>query len=47
MDLEEEIEECNHCGITIKINNVTNWDDGAFYCDSCFELLQEYNMPEF
>lgn len=42
MDLEEEIEECSYCEFTIKVKNMSmdNWYNGAYFCDSCFELIE-------
>lgn len=44
MDSDDEIEECNHCGITIKLKDtkINNWYNGAYFCNSCFELLDDY-----
>ena len=42
MDLEEETEECSYCEFTIKVKNMSmdNWYNGAYFCDSCFELIE-------
>jgi hypothetical protein len=43
MDIIEEYDECSYCNfkIIIKEMDMKNWHNGAYYCDSCFELIED------
>lgn len=48
MELHEETDECSFCEFTIKIKDMSmdNWYNGAYFCDSCFELIEEDKILE-
>ncbi len=44
--LENETEECSYCDFTIKIKDMDmkNWYNGAYFCDSCFTLIENNEL---